>query len=259
MHIHGHVPGVIVAEDLQGIMPLSLSASRQRVQLGSLHFCHLQISFNQPFLTHLLLTGARRGPAGLPGAGGGLLGEHMAQRGKTGGLSLMGSVLGTSKAVAPPAPSIGDAGHAQAQASGVRRELQTAHLANVSLAWPVSLELTRPRSHRWPVATWLRSSSPGSQRGLSGGARPPRGRSDQRPWRLFAQSNQRLRQPAGGRATPYPLLEGARSQDQAAQSRQAVAKRSGKIFSADAGAEQLQTTQRFVVSTLKRLGRHYVH
>lgn len=85
----------------------------------------------------------------------------------------MASALGTSEAVAPQALSIRGASHAQAQGSGLRRELQAAHLVNVSLAWPVSLELTRPCSHRWPVTTWLWSSSPGNQTGLSGGARPP--------------------------------------------------------------------------------------
>lgn len=39
----------------------------------------------------------------------------------------MASVLGTSAAVAPQAPSIRNAGHAQAQASSSRREPQAAH------------------------------------------------------------------------------------------------------------------------------------
>lgn len=50
----------------------------------------------------------------------------------------MASSLGTSKAAAPQALSI-RAAAAQAQASGLRREPQAAHLANAGLAWPVPL------------------------------------------------------------------------------------------------------------------------
>lgn len=46
MHIHSYVPGVSMAEELQGVTLLSPNASCQRVQLGSLQFCHLQVSFN---------------------------------------------------------------------------------------------------------------------------------------------------------------------------------------------------------------------
>lgn len=52
-----------------------------------------------------------------------------------------------------PCPTITDAGHARARASGLRRELRALHLATRSPAWPVSLELSRPCSHSQPVTS----------------------------------------------------------------------------------------------------------
>lgn len=80
----------------------------------------------------------------------------------------MASVLGTSEAAAPQA-------HQRCwPRTGTRQRFEeSSKLANISRAWPVSLELTRACSHRWPVTAWLWSSSPGNQTGLSGGARPP--------------------------------------------------------------------------------------
>lgn len=95
---------------------------------------------HQPILTHLWSQDGTE-----PGW------RHPRLRGTTGGFSgrpSPGHTRGGSSS-----PISGRRRPRQAAGRAVRTELQAAEPANAGLAWPVSPELTRPRSHRWPVTT----------------------------------------------------------------------------------------------------------
>lgn len=147
-HSRGDLPRVSMAKQLRGLR-CCLQVLPARGSSWALSTFSISSSIS-PY-TQLLLAWACS-PAGLPGAAGAAQGERTAQ-GE--GEALSDGLLWAQARLLllQPCPTITDAGHARAQASGLRRELRALHLATRSPAWAVSLELARPRSHSRPVTS----------------------------------------------------------------------------------------------------------